>query len=78
MRSLILALSLIVMPAAALANQCPGMMAEIDAALPSANLTEDQRASVMELRTRGEQEHQAGDHAASEATLAEAKEMLGI
>lgn len=78
MRSLILALSLLVAPATAFANQCPGMMAEIDAALPNASLTQEEQARVMELRTRGEQEHEAGDHAASEATLAEAKGILGI
>lgn len=78
LRSMLIALSLLAAPAAALANMCPGMMAEIDAALPSANLSEADRAKVMELRARGEQEHQVGDHAASEATLAEAKAILGI
>lgn len=78
LRSMLIALSLFIVPATALANQCPGMMAEIDAALPDTGLSEADRAKVMELRARGEQEHQAGDHAASEATLAEAKAILGI
>ena len=78
LRAMLIALSLAAVPATALANQCPGMMAEIDAALPSASLSEADRARVVELRARGEEEHQAGDHAASEATLAEAKEILGI
>jgi hypothetical protein len=53
-------------------------MSEIDAALQTAQLSEADRAKVMELRAKGEQEHQAGDHAASEASLGEAKAILGI
>jgi len=78
LRAAFVAVSLLALPATALANQCPGMMAEIDAALPNAQLSEADRARVAELRARGEQEHAAGDHAASEATLAEAKSLLGI
>lgn len=78
LRSLLVALPLLLVPATALANQCPGMMADIDAALSNASLSESDRARVVELRARGEVEHQAGDHAASEATLAEAKAILGI
>jgi len=63
---------------AALANQCPALMSEIDAALQTAQLSDADRAKVMELRAKGEQEHQAGDHAASEASLGEAKAILGI
>ncbi|WP_309084193.1 hypothetical protein [Chelativorans sp.] len=77
-RSMIVAFALLALPAAALANQCPQMMAEIDAALPSANLSEADRAKVVELRAKGEQEHQAGNHDASEAALEEAKSLLGI
>ncbi|WEX09628.1 hypothetical protein [Chelativorans sp. AA-79] len=78
LRSALIVLSLLAFPATALANQCPALMAEIDAALPNAQLSEEDRAKVMELRARGEQEHQAGNHAASEATLAEAKVLLGM
>lgn len=62
----------------ALASQCPQDMAAIDAALPNADITAEERAQVEQLRARGEEEHEAGDHAASEATLAEAKDILGI
>jgi hypothetical protein len=78
LRSMLVALSLLVLPATAFANQCPAMMAEIDAALQTASLSDEDRARVVELRTQGEEQHQAGDHAASEATLAEAKTILGI
>ena len=63
---------------AAFAHQCPAMMAEIDAALPQAELTEEERERVEALRAEGEELHQAGDHDASEERLAEAKELLGL
>jgi hypothetical protein len=68
----------IFMAGTALASQCPKLMQEVDAALQTATLSEADKAKVMELRTKGESEHKAGDHAASEATLNEAKKMLGI
>ncbi|WP_163270820.1 hypothetical protein [Chelativorans alearense] len=78
LRSIILALSLLAFPVTALANQCPALMAEVDAALETADLSDEDRAKVMELRAQGEEQHQAGDHAASEASLGEAKTLLGI
>jgi predicted exporter len=62
----------------AFASQCPGLMAEIDAALPNATITAEQRAQVEELRAQGEEHHAAGRHAESEAALNEAKQILGI
>src|SRR3546814_13659970 len=38
----------------AFACQCPADMAKIDAALQTAELTDDQKAQVMELREEGE------------------------
>ena len=64
--------------APAIAGQCPADMAKIDAALESASRSEADMAKVKELRALGEEQHEAGDHAASVATLAEAKEMLGV
>ena len=64
--------------APAFASQCPGMMAEIDAALETASLSEADMARVKELRAQGEAQHAAGDHPASEASLAEAKALLGL
>ena len=62
----------------ALAFSCPKDMAAIDAALPSAKLNDADKAKVMELRKTGEEQHNAGDHASSVKTLAEAKKILGI
>jgi uncharacterized membrane protein len=53
---------------AAFASQCPALMQKIDAAM----------AKAAELAARGKAEHEAGDHAASEATLGEAMKLLGI
>lgn len=60
------------------AGQCPMDMKKIDAAMESASLSEADKARVTELRALGEEQHEAGDHAASVATLAEAKALLGI
>lgn len=62
----------------ALANQCPMLMTEIDAALQTADLSDADKARVEELRQQGEEAHEAGDHAASEEALNEAKDILGI
>ncbi len=62
----------------AVAFHCPNDMAAIDAALSTAQLSDEDKAKVMELRKTGEEEHKAGDHAASVATLAEAMNILGI
>jgi hypothetical protein len=79
MRRLVaLAFALAVFVSPALAFQCPALMAEIDAALPTAELTDEERARVEELRAEGEAAHNAGDHAASEAALNEARDILGI
>lgn len=64
--------------APAVASQCPMDMQKIDAALQTADLSEEQKTQVMDLRAKGEEQHEAGDHAASVATLAEAKKILGI
>lgn len=63
---------------AAHANQCPMDMAKIDEALKTAQLSDADKAKVMELRAKGEEEHNAGNHDASVQTLGEAKALLGI
>jgi hypothetical protein len=78
LRTGIVAAALILAPVAAFAFQCPAMMAEIDAALPQAELSDEDRRRVEDLRAEGEALHQAGDHTASEERLAEAKEILGL
>jgi len=63
----------------AYAFQCPTDMAAIDAALASnTTLSDEDRTKVQELRKEGEALHQAGKHAESVATLAQAKAILGL
>jgi Spy/CpxP family protein refolding chaperone len=79
MKSLIAAAALsFALAGPAFAFQCPSDIAKIDAALETANLTDEQKAQVMELRDEGEQLHSSGQHQASVDTLAQAKEILGI
>ncbi|WP_374566920.1 hypothetical protein [Nitratireductor sp. ZSWI3] len=77
-RLAVLAILVSFAPASAFANACPAHMAEIDQAMASASLSEEDMAKVRELRALGEEQHNAGDHAASMATLGEAKALLGL
>lgn len=79
MRLPITAAVLALLASPAFAFQCPGDMAAIDAALEAGtDLSAEDMARVEELRMLGEEQHTAGDHDASVATLAEAKMLLGI
>lgn len=78
LRALLVAAALMLAPSAAFAFSCPSMMAEIDAALPEASLSEEDATRVAELRAQGEELHDAGDHDGSEAALQEAKAILGL
>jgi chromosome segregation and condensation protein ScpB len=75
-----LAAALILAAAPVMAAHCPQDMAKIDAALAasSAELSEEDLAQVKELRAKGEELHEAGDHAASVEELGKAMEILGI
>jgi len=78
-KSLLLSVGLLALSAPALAFHCPADMKKIDAALEQgAGLGEQQLAEVKALRAEGEEQHKAGRHAESVATLARAMEMLGI
>jgi hypothetical protein len=60
-----------------LAAYCPQNAAAIDHALEArADLPEAERAEIQALRDQGMEQHEAGDHRASEATLAEAMRRL--
>ncbi len=61
----------------AFANQCPTLMNKIDATLQTAQIDDDTKAKVMELRQTGEAQHTAGDHQASEDSLNAALKLLG-
>lgn len=73
-----LALGAGLMAAPAFASQCPALMTQIDEALATSDISEDERAQVLELRAKGEEEHAAGNHEASEEALEEAKAILDI
>ena len=62
--------------APALAFQCPSMIGEIDAALETAELSDEERAQVEELRNEGERLHNEGQHQESVDTLNEAMAIL--
>lgn len=62
----------------ALAHQCPALMAEIDAALETTEVAGTDLERVQALRQEGEDLHNAGAHADSEAALNEALEILGL
>ena len=74
----ILAAAFVALATPALANQCPGMVEEINAALPAAELSDEQRAEVEALVAEGEELHAAGNHDASVEVLNEAKAILGM
>lgn len=77
-KTILTATFLAAMAAPAFASQCPALMAEIDAAMATTTADDTTKAQVMELYEKGKAEHESGDHAASEATLAEAKALLGL
>lgn len=77
-RGIFIATTIALFAGPAFASSCPKHMAAIDAALPGAQLSDADKAKVMELRQKGEDQHKAGDHAASVDSLTQAKEILGI
>lgn len=77
-KTLFAAAALAFLAGPAYAFHCPQDMAKIDAALQTAQLSDADKAKVTELRAKGEEEHNAGDHDAAVATLAEAMQILGI
>ncbi|TCO80408.1 hypothetical protein EV699_11452 [Plasticicumulans lactativorans] len=73
------ALAALLLAAPAFAFHCPAEMKKIDAALAaSPKLSAEQLAEVKALRAKGEEQHKAGDHAASLETLGKAEKLLGI
>ena len=76
--TIIVAASLILASSVALAHRCPSEMKKIDAALPSAKLSDKDAAEVKKLRADGEALHKAGKHDESEKSLDQAKKILGI
>jgi hypothetical protein len=78
LRSIVVATALALASGAAFAFSCPKEMKAIDAALPTAKLTDAQKADVAKYRSEGEALHKSGKHQESMDTLAKAKKILGI
>ena len=58
------------------AGHCPVDAKAIDEGLANMLLSDEVRTAVIDLREKGMAQHEAGDHRASEKTLAEAMRML--
>lgn len=79
MKRMLLAATLCLAAAPALAFHCPADMKQIDAALASGpSLSAADLAQVKALRAEGEALHNAGKHQESVDTLARAKALLGL
>ena len=77
-RNIIVAVSLALASSVAFANSCPKEMKAIDAALPTAKLSNAQMTEVKKLRADGESLHKAGKHSESMDALGKAKKILKI
>ncbi len=73
---LIVAATAFALTSPAVAFQCPALMNQIDQQLQTAQISDEDRARVMELRQSGEAAHAAGNHAQSEEDLNAALEIL--
>jgi hypothetical protein len=78
MKRTVLFAALALASSVAFAHSCPKEMKAIDAALPKAQLSAEQKSEVTKLRAEGEQHHKAGKHDESMAALGKAKGILGI
>lgn len=59
------------------AGQCPSLWAKAEEAMKTATLDDATKAKVEELVAKGKADHEAGNHADSEAGLQEALKLLG-
>lgn len=75
---MVLAASLTFLGVPAYAGSCPSLVHKIDEALKTVELSEEDKARVIELRNKGETQHDNGEHAQSVATLNEALTALGM
>ena len=77
-RSILVASLFVLTSGVAYANSCPKHMKAIDAALPTAKLSDAQMADVKKYRAEGEKLHKDGKHTESVETLGKAEKILGI
>lgn len=78
MKRILLAAAVVALAAPAYAGSCPRHMADIDKALPAAQLDAAKKAQVQQLRASGEAKHKSGQHANSVSDLLQAKQIMGI
>jgi len=78
MKRILLVAAVVALASPAYAAECPKHMADIDKALPAANLDATKKAQVTKLRADGETKHKAGQHADSVKDLQQAKQVMGI
>ena len=76
MKKILVAALLLALSSPAFAHQCPALMKQIDEKLATAQLSDADKAKVAELRRAGEEQHAAGAHDQSEASLNEALALL--
>ncbi len=76
MKTLLASAFVIALAGPAFASQCPTLWKQVDEKLQTAQLSEADKEKVTELRQRGEELHEAGDHAGSESALNEALALL--
>ena len=76
MKHLIFALVIFFFSSAAFAFHCPADAKAIDVGLVMANLSNDKKLEIMELRDRGMDQHRAGDHKGAVDTLSKAMRTL--
>jgi hypothetical protein len=77
-RVLVVAFALVIVATPAFARRCPQEMAKIDAALPTAQVSQAEKQRATDLRRQGEEHHRAGRHPESERALDQAKAILKI
>jgi len=75
-RLLLAGVATICLATPAFAHHCPKDAKAIDAGLAVLNVSDEVKAEVTALRDKGMEQHNAGNHAESEATLAEAMRKL--
>jgi hypothetical protein len=79
MKKLVLAaVAAFLLAAPAYATHCPTLMKKIDDALPTAKVSDADKAEITALRKKGEEEHKAAKHSDSIATLNAALKKLGM
>ena len=78
MKRILIAAAFVALASPVYAASCPKHMADIDKALPMAQIDAAKKAQVTKLRADGEAKHKAGNHAGSVQDLQQAKQIMGI